>query len=59
MQEVVWMPITLRRKVVKIGGSLRLTVPPEIAQLLKIKEGDEIEFLSNNGDILIRKAKAI
>lgn len=51
------MPITLRRTVVKIGGSLRLTVPPEIAEMLRVKEGDEIEFASTNGDVVIRKAR--
>jgi AbrB family looped-hinge helix DNA binding protein len=51
------MPITLKRKVVQIGGSLRLTIPPEIAESLKVKAGDEVEYTSNNGDIIIRKAK--
>ncbi len=51
------LPITLRRTVVKIGGSLRLTVPPEIAEILRVKEGDEIEFASTNGDVVIRNAK--
>jgi len=49
------MPITLRRTLVKIGGSLRLTIPPEIAQLLGVREGDGIEFASTNGDVIIRK----
>jgi len=52
------MPITLKRTVVKIGGSLRLTIPPEIAQMLKIREGDQVEFASNNGDVVVRKTKA-
>ena len=51
------MPITLRRTLVKIGGSLRLTVPPEVAELLKVAEGDRVEFAAKNGDIVIRKAK--
>lgn len=51
------MPIVLKRVLVKIGGSLRLTIPPEIADMLKVSEGDAIEFASSNGDIIIRKAK--
>jgi AbrB family looped-hinge helix DNA binding protein len=50
------MPIILKRALVKIGGSLRLTIPPEIAEILKVKEGDEVEFGATNGDIVIRKA---
>jgi AbrB family looped-hinge helix DNA binding protein len=52
------MPILLKRAVVKIGGSLRLTLPPEIAETLEIKAGDIVEFAATNGDIIIRKAKA-
>ena len=36
---------------------MRLTIPPEVADLLKVREGDEIEFAMNNGDVVIRKAK--
>lgn len=51
------MPITLKRGVAKIGGSLRLTVPPEIAELLQIKQGDQVEFDMKNDEVVIRKAK--
>jgi antitoxin component of MazEF toxin-antitoxin module len=51
------MPITLKRAVVKIGGSLRVTIPTEIVEMMRIQVGDEIEFSSSNGDIMIRKAK--
>jgi len=51
------MPITLKRTIVKIGGSLRLTIPPEIAEILKVEAGDEIEFAMTDGDVIIRKAK--
>jgi AbrB family looped-hinge helix DNA binding protein len=42
---------------VKIGGSLRLTIPPEVAELLHAHEGEEIEFSTSNGDIIIKKVK--
>jgi antitoxin component of MazEF toxin-antitoxin module len=51
------MPITLKRIVVKIGGSLRLTIPPEIAEMLQLNEGDVAEFDMKNGEVVIRKAK--
>ena len=52
------LPITLKRTLVKIGGSLRLTIPPEIAELLKVHEGDEVEFSAVDNEIVIRKSKA-
>lgn len=51
------MAITLKRTLVKIGGSLRLTIPPEVANLLHAGEGDEIEFSTTNGDVIIKKVK--
>jgi AbrB family looped-hinge helix DNA binding protein len=51
------LPIVLKRVLVKIGGSLRLTIPPEVAEILKATEGDEIEFSTNDGEVIIRKSK--
>ncbi len=51
------MPLGLRRTVVKIGGSLRLTLPPEVADALKVKEGDSVEYIADNGNIIIRRGK--
>ncbi len=51
------MPITLKRALAKIGGSLRVTVPPEIAELLQVKEGDQVEFDMKDNEVIIRKAK--
>jgi len=50
------MPITIKRKVVKVGNSLRVTIPTEILEALRLKAGDTLEFAATNGDILIRKA---
>lgn len=47
----------LSRKVVRIGNSLRVTIPAEICHMLRVQEGDEPEFSSADGDILIRKSK--
>jgi len=51
------MPITLKRTIVRVGGPLRLTVPPEIAEILKVEAGDEVEFDMTKGEVVIRKAK--
>jgi len=51
------MGIVLRRKLMRIGNSLRVAIPKEIVALLDLKPGDSIEFGSTNGDIVIRKAK--
>ena len=36
-----------------------MTLPPEIAEALKIKAGDEMEYTATDGDIIIRKAKKV
>jgi len=51
------MPVAFRRKVVKIGGSLRLTLPPELAEALKIKPGDIVEYTTTDDSVIIQKAK--
>ena len=51
------MPIVLKRKLVKIGNSLRVTIPTEICDLHKLNPGDTLEFAASKGDIMIRKGK--
>jgi putative addiction module antidote len=51
------MPIALRRRVRKIGNSLGVGLPPEVVELLKVEEGDTIEFHASDGDIVIRRGK--
>jgi AbrB family looped-hinge helix DNA binding protein len=51
------MAIVLRRKVVKIGNSLRVTLPSEICETLKLGAGDVLEFSATNDDIVIRKVR--
>jgi AbrB family looped-hinge helix DNA binding protein len=51
------MGIVLKRKLMRIGNSLRVAIPMEIVELLDLRQGDSIEFASTNGDIIIRKAK--
>jgi antitoxin component of MazEF toxin-antitoxin module len=51
------LPITIKRTLVRIGGSLRLTIPPEVAELLRVVEGDEVEFSAVDHKVTIEKAK--
>ena len=53
------MGIVLKRKLMRIGNSLRVAIPKEVVELLDLKQGDSVEFGSNNGDIVIRKAKKV
>ena len=45
------------RKVRRVGNSLGVGLPNEIAELLKVAEGDSLEFATTNGDVLMRKGK--
>ena len=40
----------------KVGRYCRTTVPEEVRKFLEIGEGDEIEWVFNDGKILVRKA---
>ena len=46
------MPILARTR---IGKGYRTTVPREVRKLLELREGDEIEWVFNNGEIIIKK----
>lgn len=48
--------IEVGRKVTKIGNSLGITLPQEILEHLKVKQGDEIQFqLEENGRVSFKK----
>lgn len=49
------MPIEFKMKLVKIGNSLRVTIPKEITEALSLKEGDTLGVTLNNSEILMRK----
>jgi AbrB family looped-hinge helix DNA binding protein len=42
-------------KVVKIGDSKRMTIPKEIADYLKINEGDTLEITASDTHFLVKK----
>ena len=49
------MPVKFQRKLVKIGGSLRLTLPMEIAAGQGWKEGDTLTLTVSDGEVAISK----
>lgn len=50
------MPVTFKRKIVKIGGSYRLTVPKEIVEAMNIVEGEELTiWLDEPKNIMLAK----
>lgn len=49
------MPIMFEISVVKVGGSLRMTIPKEIADAMKIDKGDKLEVTMNNGEMVVKK----
>ena len=40
----------------KIGRYYRTTVPESVRKFLEVKEGDEVEWVFNDGKIYVRKA---
>jgi putative addiction module antidote len=53
--ERIHLPIEFKMKLVKIGNSLRVTIPKEIIEALSLKEGDTLGVTLSNSEILIRK----
>jgi len=44
------MPTIFKRKVLKVGGSLGLTIPDSIVKTYDLKRGDEISVVSDGLD---------
>ena len=49
------MPVPFKVKAVKIGNSIRMTIPKQIVDYLKISEGDILEVTVQNGEMLVKK----
>jgi AbrB family looped-hinge helix DNA binding protein len=52
---VTSLPIPFKVKVVRIGASLRITIPKPIAEHLNIKEGDTVILVVENSEIRVKK----
>jgi len=42
-------------KVVRVGNSLRMTIPKEVTRALDIEEGDTLEVGLNDHSIIVKK----
>lgn len=51
------MPLEIRVKVVKIGNSLRMTIPKEVAGTMALKPGDILLVGLDDSHMTVRKAK--
>ncbi len=51
------MPVEFKMKLVKVGNSLRVTIPAEICDALKLSEGDTLGLTLTDGEIRVRKVK--
>ena len=52
MGAIVFMPVLA---VTRVGRYYRTTVPREVRRLLGIEENDEVEWVFENGKVIIRK----
>jgi len=52
------MPIPFHVKAVKIGNSIRMTIPKQIADYLKIEEGNTLEITVQNSEMVVKKKES-
>lgn len=51
------MAVPFKVKVVKIGNSIRMTIPKQVAEHLKIQEGDTLQITVQNDEIIVKKGR--
>lgn len=49
------VPVPFKVKAVKIGNSIRMTIPKQIADYLKIEEGDNLEITVQDSEMVVKK----
>ena len=49
------MPVEFEISVVKVGNSLRMTIPKQIAKAKNLVKGDILLVSMTNGDMIVRK----
>ena len=49
------MPVPFKVKAVKIGNSIRMTIPKQIVDYLKIYEGDTLEITVQDSQMVVKK----
>jgi AbrB family looped-hinge helix DNA binding protein len=53
--EMVNMPIPFKVKAVKIGNSIRMTIPKPVVDYLKISKGDTLEVTVQDTEMVVKK----
>ncbi len=49
------LPVPFKVKVVRIGNSLRMTIPKPVVDYLKISEGDILEVTVQDSEMAVKK----
>jgi AbrB family looped-hinge helix DNA binding protein len=49
------MPVKFKLSVMQVGNSLRITIPKEIADHLKLEKGDTVNMWVDNQHIIVEK----
>lgn len=49
------MPVPFKVKAVKIGNSMRMTIPIQIVDYLEIRSGDELEVTVQDHEMVVKK----
>ncbi len=57
MKQVTEMPLKIEVSVMQVGGSLRITIPKEVAAHLDLKKGDTVQFWADDNHVFLEKKK--
>lgn len=49
------MPLAIKVKIAKMGNSLRMTIPVDVARTLNLKEGDYVLVGVTNSHMIVKK----
>ena len=52
------MPVKFKMTLVKIGNSMRITIPKPIVDTLALKAGEELSLYMDDSRIIIEKAES-
>jgi len=51
------MPLTIQVKIVKLGNSLRMTIPKEVAKALDLKVGDILDVGLTDSTMIVKRVQ--
>jgi hypothetical protein len=55
VNDVERMPVKFKVSVVLVGKSLKVTIPKELCEHLKLKKGDLVEMWADNSHLILEK----